>query len=1406
MLVSFWKKLAAARMRRAVLRPNPAALGLESLEDRTNPATTRIIATSVEFGVAPVVSVFNADGSPKFTVQAFENTFTGGVRVAVGDVNGDDTDDLIVGAGPGGGAVVKVFSGVDGKQLRSFFAGDETNRGGATVAAGDFDNDGDVDIIIGAVRNGQEVISVQDGATGTEIKSFTPFGAAIQGANVSAGDYNGDGILDIAVGAGVGGGPRVTVIDGDTGEFLLNTFAFESTFRGGVQVAMGDLDGDGKAEVTVAAGPSGGPRVVAFQGGAAGPGGQVLHSFFAYDDSSTARNGVQVSVFDINGDGRNDIVTAAGPGQDPNVRAFDGVNLNRLPVPAQFDGLPAGQLADTAAPTATITAGVASPTNTSPIAFTVAFNEDVTGFDLADLTVTNGTASNLVAVDGRTYTFDLVPADDGLVTALLPAGAVTDAAGNPNLASNVASITYDTTAPAVAVTTTEADPTSADPIPFVATFSEVVTGFTPADITVGNGTVSGFTPMNGSTYGFTVIPTGDGPVTVDIAAGAATDLAGNASTAAPPFSVVSLTTPPAVTAVAPATGPETGGTTVTITGTGFTFATAVTFGGVNATAFVINSDTQITATAPAGTGTVQVAVTTVAGTSADTAADDYVYVAAPAVTGLTPAAGPVVGGTPVTITGTGFTGATAVTFGGVNATGFTVDSDTQITAIAPAGAGTVQVAVTTIGGTSADVAADDYTYAPIPIITTVTPNTGPATGGTAVTITGTGFLTATAVTFGGVNATSFVVDSDTQISAVAPAGTGPVDVVVTTAGGTSPPAAYTYVAAPTITGLAPNTGPEAGGNTINVLGTGFNGVTAVTFGGVAATAFTVISDGLITATVPAGTGTVDVVVSQPVGGDSADTANDDYTYVAAPAITSLSPATGPGAGGTIVTITGTGFSGATEVTIGGLPVMFSLVGDTTITFETPAGIGTVSVAVTTVGGTSEDTAADDFVYVAAPTVAGLSPAAGPETGTTSVTITGTGFDNVTAVTFGGVSATNFVVDSDTQITAIAPAGTGTVQVAVTISVGGTSADTAADNYTYVAAPTVAGLSPAAGPEAGSTSVTITGTGFTGVTGAGGVTFGGVNATGYTVVSDTEITAVAPAGTGTVDVVVTHPDGGASATSPADQFTYVAAPTVAGLSPTSGPEAGSTSVTITGTGFTGVTGAGGVTFGGVNATGYTVVSDTEITAVAPAGTGTVDVVVTHPDGGASATSPADQFTYVAAPTVAGLSPTSGPETGTTSVTITGTGFDNVTAVTFGGVNATSFVVDSDTQITAIAPAGTGTVDVIVTTAVGGASANTAADNFVYAAAPAITSLTPNSGPEAGGIPGVTIFGTGFTGATAVFFGATTVLPGLFTVVSDTQIIVAFVPAGTGTVDVSVVTPIGTSANTVNDDYTYIDNTP
>jgi hypothetical protein len=241
---------------------------------------------------------------------------------------------------------------------------------------------------------------------------------------------------------------------------------------------------------------------------------------------------------------------------------------------------------------------------------------------------------------------------------------------------------------------------------------------------------------------------------------------------------------------------------------------------------------------------------------------------APVITSLTPSFGPPAGFNSVVITGSGYAnvGPLTVRFGN-KATTFTIDSDTQITAIVPPGTGTVNVTVEVLlDGTSNPM---PYVYgpAPVPTLTSITPTSGSAAGGTSVVLTGTNFTGATAVSFGGTPATSFTVNSSTQITAVTPAhSAGPVSVTVTTPFGTSNGVAFTYIAVPTLTGVTPNSGPPSGGTVVVLTGTGLTGATAVSFGGTPATLFTVNSDTQLTVLTPAhAAGTVPVTVTTAGG-------------------------------------------------------------------------------------------------------------------------------------------------------------------------------------------------------------------------------------------------------------------------------------------------------------------------------------------------------------------------------------------------------------------------------------------------------------------------------------------------------------------------------------------------------------
>ncbi len=269
---------------------------------------------------------------------------------------------------------------------------------------------------------------------------------------------------------------------------------------------------------------------------------------------------------------------------------------------------------------------------------------------------------------------------------------------------------------------------------------------------------------------------------------------------------------------------------------------------------------------------------------------------APAVTSLSPPAGPAGGGTTVTIGGSGFDGVQSVMFGAVAATSFTVVSSNQLTAVAPAGSGTVAVSVEGSYGASPSSAAGTFTYlAPAPSISSISPVTGTTDGGTTVTIYGSNFTGATAVDFASTPATGFTVVSSSEITAVAPAGAaGKVDLAVTGPGGTSaqnPGDVYTYAAlTPAISSISPASGLLAGGNTVMLSGTNFDGATAVDFGSTPATNFQVVADTAITATVPAYSfpGLVEVSVTTP-SGMSASSSGAAYLYLPPATYEAVSP-------------------------------------------------------------------------------------------------------------------------------------------------------------------------------------------------------------------------------------------------------------------------------------------------------------------------------------------------------------------------------------------------------------------------------------------------------------------------------------------------------------------------------------
>ncbi len=427
-----------------------------------------------------------------------------------------------------------------------------------------------------------------------------------------------------------------------------------------------------------------------------------------------------------------------------------------------------------------------------------------------------------------------------------------------------------------------------------------------------------------------------------------------------------------------------------------------------------------------------------------------------------------------------------------------------------------------------------------PTVTSFTPTSGPATGGTVVTITGTNFATGATVHFGGVLASGITLVSSTQLRATTPAGTaGARSVQVTNTNGLSatPAAQFTYTATsggPTITSVSPSSGPIAGGTTITITGANYvlGAGGEIRVGGVVATGIAYISSTQLRAVTPASTaGARDVLVRNPNGVTATLTGGFTYTAPAStPTLTSVAPSSGSTAGGTTITLTGTNFVSGATVRVGGTAATnVTFVGATQVTARTPAGTaGARDVQITNPNGQAA-TRTGGFNYTAptaVPTLTSVAPSSGATAGGTTITLTGTNFVSGATVRVGGTAATNVTFGSATQVTARTPAGTaGARDVQITNPNGQVATRTGGFTYTATGTgPTITAVTPSSGPATGGTTITITGANY--VLGAGGdIRVGGRTCSNIQYISSTQLRATTLSGTvGAADVLVRNPNG------------------------------------------------------------------------------------------------------------------------------------------------------------------------------------------------------------------------------------------------------------------------------------------
>ncbi len=292
---------------------------------RLNVAAALTIAGGSKFPVkSPVVLVpqsglpsnvltYDVSGELLQKFLAYQPKFISGSNITTGDVDGDGQVDIIIAPRAGGGPNIRMFN-QKGELEFQFMAFADTFRGGVSVAAADFTGDGKDDIVVGTGRGGSNLVRVYD-SQGILRYQFIPYEPSyIGGINLVAGDVDSDGQPDIVVAPAGGARLPVRVFD-KFGVKRSEFYPFPVAIRGGINVAVGDVDGDNKADIIVAAGAGGGPQVRVFNWR-----GKVLQQFLAY--AKNFRGGVNVAVGDVDGDGNNEIVTSPGAGGGPHIRMF----------------------------------------------------------------------------------------------------------------------------------------------------------------------------------------------------------------------------------------------------------------------------------------------------------------------------------------------------------------------------------------------------------------------------------------------------------------------------------------------------------------------------------------------------------------------------------------------------------------------------------------------------------------------------------------------------------------------------------------------------------------------------------------------------------------------------------------------------------------------------------------------------------------------------------------------------------------------------------------------------------------------------------------------------------------------------------------------------------------------------
>ncbi|WP_068783800.1 IPT/TIG domain-containing protein [Paenibacillus phocaensis] len=735
---------------------------------------------------------------------------------------------------------------------------------------------------------------------------------------------------------------------------------------------------------------------------------------------------------------------------------------------------------------------------------------------------------------------------------------------------------------------------------------------------------------------------------------------------------------------------------------------------------------------------------------------------APIITSVEKDNGLIQGGEQVVIKGQYFRPNPTVSFESATATSVQFISSNELVVTAPPGVqGNATIKITNDDG---QFATANYRYYAFPVISSITPNEGPIEGGTKVVISGNYFMTGAEVLFGGVKAT-VTKSGATSLEVVSPAGASaiPVDVTVNNPDGTTVTAvnAFTYIKGPEIISIEPNTGIRSGGEQVKLTGERFVDGAKVYFDSTLVNS-TFVSSQKITLTTPvwAKADIVDVKVVNPNGQQAM--LQDGYTYEDLdPAVTSVTPSSGPMAGGTIVIVKGSNLKSGMQVFWGGQEqTSYTYVSTAEIRLRAPAWPKAEKVSLKIVNPDGKQVELQDvFEYLAPPdpTLSSISPVNGLVSGGTTVTINGANFPSDLKVFFDDQELP-VVSQTGAKITVTSPVWSTPEKVDVKIQTSGGLVISLPDAFEYLPLPTppapkITSISPSSGSVTGGNIVSINGSNFTN----GLKLYFDEKELSYTFVSNSLIRILAPAWASPeyVTVKIVNPDNQMVDLPNGYKYEPIPGPTLTSVTPNVGPVNGGTSVKLTGSNFKNGT---KVFFAEqeISAT-YVTASELRITTPAWSAAETVDVKVVNPDNQSAVI--AGGYTFETpppppAPVITGLTPNSGPQQGGTTVSIKGSNFTANSVVKFEDtVVAATLLSSSEYRIKTPAWPTAGSVKVSVIAADG--QSVTLNDAFTFIAPPekpnpVVTSVSPNSAELPGSGAIVTVSGQNFESGAVVYF--------------------------------------------------------